>query len=298
MVSQYNDTTFVSKGWLHVHGATIFLADEQNKFVAIADTAFGLKKFIPIGQGNGRLPAPMISKVLFASDKVYIPMLYQQKIYIYDRAGNYLSVLRLDDVAARKLIDPTTPDREAMYLQNDSTLICLTRPGSAQNFLSFNLHSREFTFLNSNKSLHELKGQNSRNMQKIYCLMNNGIFVGVTYDYLEKKGILHIFSVFDEQVERHVDIPLNKEVKDIIYTYGRAPAFDRVSSLNDRCFIAFNAFGLVTAAISQDGAVGKWTFLHYPDKLEDHMVLRNFCVTDECLYFFNEGEIKVYKNPL
>jgi hypothetical protein len=282
-VTEYNDTTFNSTGFITPVDNGFVIGDYMNKFIILVDR--DVKNPDIIGRvGKGPDEYPVLPRSYIPVDHTIFMYDSKKTMYLYDLQTRQRTRLPLDTI--------TGIIRDRYVFRKDDCFIFLTLPESPYNFVSCNITNGKISFFNTNKVLSELRKQNDLYMD----LLENGIFAVV--EYRDRTGKMYTFSVSDENICHEYRIPLNRALLDIFKIAPDIPAFDGICSWKNRILIAYNSTGLITTQIDALGKSNQWTFVDYPeDKTEDHVILGNFCATDRSLIFVNQGLIRFYRNP-
>jgi hypothetical protein len=282
VISQYNDTTFISTVFISPFSEGYVAADDRNRFVVAADHQVENWKIIGrLGRGPGEyadVPAPFMQ----VGNTLYTCVM--QKLYGYDLEKSTNTITEFDTLSLYLMNDQ-------MYCR-DSLLLFLLN-GHEYNFALYNPKDGKIDYIHKNPVL------NKRLQLPVgsVTLLDNGLFVLLGYDKQARTGVVRIWSITDENLDETIEVPLNDGVKEILKMSPKAPAFDGMYSWRNRIFIAFNTTGLVTTEIDNSGRHSGWTFLNYPDEGVNDRILFDLCITDKNLIFSNEGFLRFYANP-
>jgi hypothetical protein len=284
-VSQYNDTTFNSSGYISHFSNGYVISDDINKFVATVDHDVNSLEIIGrVGRGPDEYPYPPRSFIQ-VGNSLYAHV--ARKLYIYDLSKRIRSETDISSIS-KSIKD------DLIYHRGNELIFPLQGHGQEYNFVSYNVNNGQIEYFHKNSVLNKLFQDYTYNT----VLLNNDIFVVVKYDHNTKKGFIHTFSLTDENVSNVTEIPLNPGIMEILKVAPQAPVFNGICSWKNRIFIAYNSTGLVTTEINGSGQNSSWFFLNYPDEKEDdRVILSNFCITDENLIFVNQGLLRFYQNP-
>ncbi len=281
-VTQFNDTTFNSRGYIATIRDGFVITDDYNKFIATVDqNGNNLNVIGKFGQGPDEYPYAPRTFIQVEND-LYIYI--EKKLYKYDLQKK-----------TRTNIDIRSFSKNIMNnfaYQRGNCLIFPLREHE-YNFVSYNLLDGKIEYFHKNSVLKDLFQGYTYD-----ALLDNDVFAVVEYDNQNQQGFLHTFSLRDQEMHKKTEIPLNDGLLNILAMAPEAPAFDGIYAWKNRIFIAYNTTGLVTTKVNSSGSIEDWVYLDYPEEgVNDRIVLFNFCVTDKNLVFVNQGALRFYENP-
>ena len=288
-IDKYNDTTFVSNGYIFPVGKESYLiSDFKNNFIALFNPQNRDVKVIGKQGVSGNLNEfPFLpTNVCYKNLKLFFVKNHsgnQPKIIMYDIANDHWSELPLKglrEIAYGWPVDFLTPEM----------MIFKTYPTEKAAFVIYNVKNKQ------------IKGVGS-NLSKVYKNLRRPNFTIVNDNMLsvvlEKEGAVDFYSLKNGKLINSFLIPLNKQIKEILKKHPQAPKFQgRIKAYNNVIYICYNGIGMVAGKINDFGKTIEWTFLNFPNMEEDYLLMNDFIVTKNEIILFTEGVIKILNNPL